>query len=660
MNPTAHASPSSPRARTWAVSASRRPEIPGRSSLCRRTGRRLPRWLLSGSLALFLLFWPGLLRSAEALGPVKVLDLSAQSDPASVAPGGQAVLRVQALVGPQYHLYEESTNLSVEFPKGGAALRGKIKKPRGTLKMDSVTGEKMLLYEGRLEFGATLAVEAAAAPGVLPVRVLIDYQACTDATCFFPTQDTLLYSLQVDPQGGHAPLKPLSATENAGFGTGNGAEGDASSAATAGAGAEYGAFARVLGRSLPAALGLLWVFGLIASFTPCVLPMIPITVRIITTTSGGDRKRGVLLSVVYVLGIAATYVTLGVSAGVFGGLFGAYLGNPWVIWTLILVFAALGMSSFGFYKIALPSGLQLRLNTAGGGASVVGVFVMGLAGGLIAAPCVGPVLAGLILWIGQEGSPALGALYMSAFSLGFGTLFLILGAGGNAVMPKAGAWMIGVERVLGTMLFAGALYFLNQVVEPTTFAVVLGAFLVILGRWMAPSPGEAESSFLLLRSGLGILVTAVGLLAVLGTVAMNGWFLPRPLFLGGGGVESVAPAHAGIQWQAADEARVDLALRSGEPVLIDFTADWCIACRELEKMTFADAAVVAEAKRFTALQVDCTRSKDPAIQAIQARFGVNSLPTVLMIGSDGERVAGATVRGFLEPEAFVERMRSVR
>jgi thiol:disulfide interchange protein DsbD len=609
------------------------------------------------SLLLLLLLAVVPFSAARALGPGKVLDLSAQCDPAPVAPGGKAVLRVRAQVGPEFHLYEESTNLSLEFPKGGAVLSRDVQKPRGVMKIDSVTGEKTLLYEGRLEFLAAVDVEAGAAPGTLPVRILIDYQACTDATCFFPTQDTLLYAISVDPLGASVPSKalpPATASVDPVEST-NGVQG---SGATTG-GEEDGAFARVLGRSLPTALGLLWVFGLIASFTPCVLPMIPITVRIITTTSGGDRKRGVLLSIVYVLGIAATYVTLGVSAGMFGGLFGAYLGNPWVIWTLILVFAALGMSSFGFYKIALPSGLQMKLNTAGGGASTIGVFVMGLAGGLIAAPCVGPVLAGLILWIGQEGSPALGALYMSAFSLGFGTLFLILGAGGNAVMPKAGAWMIGVERVLGTMLFAGALYFLNQVVEPTTFSIVLGTFLVVLGRWMAASPGESESSFLLLRSGLGVLVTAAGLLAVLGTIAINGWLLPRPLLFGGGAVESGAPAHVGIPWQAADEARVDLALAAGRPVLIDFTADWCIACRELDKITFSDAAVATEAQRFTALQVDCTKSKEPAIRAIQARFGINSLPTVLMIGGDGEIVSGATVRGFLEPESFLSRMRAV-
>ncbi len=283
--------------------------------------------------------------------------------------------------------------------------------------------------------------------------------------------------------------------------------------------------------------------------------------------------------------------------------------------------------------------------------------MLGLAGGLIAAPCVGPVLAGLILWIGQEGSPAIGALYMSAFSLGFGTLFLALGAGGNAVMPKAGAWMVAVERVLGTMLFAGALYFIDQVVEPDTFYVVLGCFLVVLGRWMTLSKDDEETPFLLLRSAASKLATAVGIVAVLGTMITEGWLMPRPIALGG--APSAARAHEGIAWRAADEAAIDSAIAMGGPVVIDFTADWCIACKELDKLTFANEEVAAEAARFTALQVDCTRSSSPEIKAVQSRFGVSSLPTVLFVDSAGRTVEGATVRGFVAAEEFLRRMRSV-
>ena len=579
---------------------------------------------------------------AAAFGPQDVLEIKPSFEPAALPGGSSTELHVLVEIGALYHLYEESAGVSVEFPAGGASA-GMVRRPKGIMKIDSVSGERMSLYEGKQDFTATVSVPPDAKAGEIPVRILVDYQACTETLCFFPTQDTVLTALVVDPAAppvaAAAPTEPAPLTEG---------ETQVSS--------EYGAFARILGESLPTALGLLWVFGLIASFTPCVLPMIPITVRIITTTSGGDRKKGVVLSIVYVLGIAATYVSLGVSAGVFGGLFGAYLGNPWVIWTLIVFFVALGLSSFGFYKVALPSGLQQKLNTAGGGASTVGVFVMGLAGGLIAAPCVGPVLAGLILWIGQEGSPALGALYMSVFSLGFGTLFLILGAGGNALMPKTGAWMVAVERVLGTLLFAGALYFLNQVVEPVTFAVVSGSLLVILGRWMAPGKDEVETSFLLLRSGCGVLVTAIGLLAVLGTMATEGWLLTRPLGIGGGALEQV---HEGIAWQAADEGDVDAALAAGKPILIDFTADWCIACKELDKFTFSDPAVVQEAARFTAMQIDCTRSSEPSIKAIQARFAINSLPTVLLIDAQGAINHEVTVRGFVDAEEFLRRLRTI-
>ena len=582
--------------------------------------------------------------NASALGLEDAVSSSAHVEPAAIAPGGAAVLRSTVVVGSAFHLYEESCSVSFELPKGGGRV-GETRKPAGEMKIDSVTGEKMKLYEGTLEFSAALDVEPGAAPGRYPVRVLVDYQACTDRVCFFPRQDTLAIAFTVDPTA----VAPVVATRASGDGI--------PAPQQVSSGEEYGAFARILGKNIWASLGMLWVFGLIASFTPCVLPMIPITVRIITTSSGGDRAKGVVLSVAYVLGIAAMYVSLGVSAGVFGGLFGAYLGNPWVIWTLVLIFAGLGLSSFGFYKLQLPSGVQMKLNTAGGGASAVGVFVMGLAGGLIAAPCVGPVLAGLILWIGQEGSPAIGALYMSAFSLGFGTLFLALGAGGNAVMPNAGAWMVAVERVLGTMLFAGALYFLDQVVEPGTFYVVLGCFLVVLGRWMALSKDDEETPFLLLRSAAGKLATAVGILAVLGTMLAEGWLMPRPIALGGAPV--AVQAHEGIAWRRADEATIDSAIATGGPVVIDFTADWCIACKELDKLTFSNRAVAAEAARFTALQVDCTRSGSPEIKAVQSRFGVSSLPTVLFIDSTGRTIEGATVRGFVAAEEFLRRMRLV-
>ncbi len=582
-------------------------------------------------------------RPAAALGPEDAVESRARVVPPAIPPGSSAELRATVVVGPAFHLYEESCTVGFELPAGGGAV-GATAKPRGEMKIDSVTGEKMRLYEGTLEFSAELEVGPEVAPGSYPVRVLVGYQACTERVCFFPRQDTLAIDFRVDPAA------PVPVPTEAG--------GEQLSAAPERAGgAEYGAFARILGKNLWAALGMLWIFGLVASFTPCVLPMIPITVRIITTTSGGDRTKGVVLSVVYVLGIAAMYVTLGVSAGTFGGLFGAYLGNPWVIWSLVAVFAVLGLSSFGFYKLQLPGGLQTRLSTAGGGASAFGVFLMGLAGGLIAAPCVGPVLAGLILWIGQEGSPALGALYMGAFSLGFGTLFLALGAGANAAMPTAGAWMVGVERVLGTLLFAGALYFLEQVVEAATFYVALGVFLVVLGRWMALSSEDSETPFLLLRSAFGKLVGAAGIFAVLGTFAHQGWLLPRPL-LGVGG-SAVVAGHPEIAWQAGGAAEIDAAMASGGPVIIDFTADWCIACKELDKLTFSDPAVVAEARRFTALKVDCTRSADDAVKEVQRRFQVSSLPTVLLVDSQGRIAAGETVRGFVDAEELLRRMRTI-
>ncbi len=374
------------------------------------------------------------------------------------------------------------------------------------------------------------------------------------------------------------------------------------------------------------ALAVSFLAGLATSLTPCVYPMIPITVSVFGAKQA-KRTQAALLSAVFVLGIAATFTTLGVVAALSGTVFGSALSSPWVLGGVALLFAALSLSMFGLYNMNLPMSWQSRLATLGG-SGYGGAFVLGLVCGIIASPCTGPVLTGILLWVSQTQNVLFGAASLFSFAMGLGVLFFVLGTF-SASLPKSGAWMEAVKSVFGIAFLVVAAYYFQYVwrglddpfppgllwVGAFAGAAVLG---IVLGAIHLDY--HAGTTLQKVRKTIGIVLCVVGAY---------------------GAIASFGKVEGGFRWIESEPEGRRIASSEVRPVVLDFTAEWCGACKELERHTFTDPRVQEEAGRFVAIRVDSTQMDD-AVTALHEKYGVRGLPTVILLGPDGEEAARVT------------------
>ena len=369
-----------------------------------------------------------------------------------------------------------------------------------------------------------------------------------------------------------------------------------------------------------------FVAGFLTSLTPCVYPMIPITVSLFGGR-GDDvpRSRAMALAASYVGGIAVMYSALGVFFGLAGKQFGTFMANPWVIFPIAIFFLAMAASMFGAFELALPSGAQQRLSTIGG-KGFAGAFLMGLVGGIIAAPCTGPVLASLLLYVAKTRSVMMGGSLLFTYALGMGVLFFLIAAFAVA-LPKSGAWMEAVKSVFGVLMIVAALYFLRNV-SPTiaAFGKKTGLFLALSLAAIAIGviAGGIHLSFhdglgVKLRKALGVAVISVGCFGVIG-------FLLAPKEAIG------APA---LTWVRGERAGVAEAKAQHRPALLDFYADWCLPCKELELKTFSNPEVARALSDLTLVKVNCTSDDDPTVIETKKRYGADTLPTLVLLRADG-------------------------
>ncbi len=572
----------------------------------------------------------------EIVAPAAYLSLS------GVHPGGSALLAVTGDILPGWHVnahlpsedYLIPTELELA-PLAGVAW-GEARYPEGEMVMFEFAGQALKVYEGRFAVVVPLEVAAGTPAGPRPVRGHLAYQACNDRICLPPARVPFAVELEVaDPAEAVRPVHPevfdsLEETPAAPASAVPGGEGN------------------VAGASL-LVFGLIYLGGLALNLTPCVFPLIPITIAFFGGQTGRSPLGTLGLSSLYVLGMSVTYSALGAFAALTGGLFGAALQSPWVLGFVALVLVALSLSQFGVYEFRLPgvSGLSSRRGPAG-------ALFMGLVVGLVAAPCIGPFVVALLATVAREADPVLGVAKFFVLSLGLGTPYLFLGAfsGGLEALPRAGEWMEGVKRIFGLVLLVMAAYFLGQAVPGTAGDLLLPASLLLSALWLLFLEPRRTPWLDQARRVLAVLALA----ALIQPLLPARW-LTGPLRSIPGPVWTLPGSHEGIPFARYSPEALEAARAAGRPVLIDFTADWCVPCREYEHKVFNQPAVVEAAREFVTLQADLTRTSSPQVRDLIREYDIFGPPTIVFLDAAGRERRDLRLVGFVGPEAFLERMR---
>ncbi len=483
-----------------------------------------------------------------------------------------------------------------------------------------------------------IIVPVTGAEGAATLTIDVGYQACKGvAICRMPTSEQVKVPVVVGAAGlapSTTPAPPAEATAAAAVSSGD-------------------AFAEAASQGTFALFLFCFLGGVAVSFTPCVLPMVPITLGIIGARGNSSRVESVLLSGAYVLGQALVYTLLGVVAGLSGALFGSWLQNPWVLGAFGALFFVLGLSMFGFFDIQVPGFIQSRISGYDKRGGFVVAFVFGLIGAVLAGPCSGPVVIGILGVIAtgststgvDSGIVAYGATLMFVFSLGMGTIFLVAGAA-SGWMPKRGAYMVLVKKSFGVVMWLGAIYYAAPLFSTAQTALLTAAVLVVTGVFAWPDPDDGEGFYARrLRQVYSVTGVIVGAYLLVGTLMSEGFILP-PMRLG----SATAAEAPKIAWLRTEAEGLAAAEKAGKPLMIDFTAEWCAACHEMEKYTYTDAGVIAAAEGFVPVMIDCTEKADPIVKAVQEKYGVRGLPTVVFALPDGT-ILGGTV-GFYKAEEF--------
>jgi len=579
----------------------------------------------------------------------------------SVLPMDTQHIAMRFVIAPGYYLYRERLNVETQ---PAAVPVGDLQIPPGKTKFDETFKKEVAYFRDEV----TMVLPLSAAPAAA-FKLIVGNQGCADkGLCYSPMKR----AFKVEPVAG--------ATGAAAFNISALAEADAStptepapvsaaaappgsSAAPAAAG-ELGRFASALqSRSLLTVAGVFLLAGLLLSFTPCVLPMIPILSSIIVGQSGKVSKaRGFSLALAYSLGMALVYTAFGMAAGLMGEGLAAALQNAWVLGAFALLLAVLSLSMFGVYELQMPSGLQNRLTQMSGqlqGGQYAGVFVMGGLSALIVGPCVAAPLAGALVYISQTKDVVLGGTALFALASGMSVPLLLVGLSAGSLLPRAGGWMERVKHFFGVMLLAVALWMLSPVLP--SWALMLGAAGLLLASAVYLGAFERLPDTVTprraLTKGVGLMLAVLATLQLAG-IASGGRDMLQPLkhlSMAGTGGQAVASASSRAELEfrtITDLAGLDAAVHaSSQPVMLDFYADWCVACKEFESLTFSDEAVRQRLAGVTLLRVDVT-ANNAQDKALMRKYGLFGPPALLFFAPAGDELGEARVVGFQNAEAF--------
>lgn len=520
-------------------------------------------------------------------GPVRAAETFLEPEQAfrlSVRVADAQTLALRFEVAPGYYLYRERFEV---LPGGPDVVLSPPVYPAGVVKFDETFQKEVEIYHDVLE--VPLAVQSA--PGQFTVKVT--HQGCADKGLCYPPQ---IHQLQVRQEAGAlraVRVVAADATEDAAL-----SSAEATPAPEASVFDRFGTVLR--SGNLWGVAGVFALAGVLLSFTPCVLPMVPILSSIILGQGGGgSRQRGLLLSGAYALGMALVYTGMGVAAGLAGEGLAATLQTPWVLGAFALVLVGLSLSMFGFYDLQIPASWQTRLHAASSqveGGRYGGVFVMGGVSALIVGPCVAAPLAGALVYISQTRDVVLGGVALFAMACGMSVPLMLVGLSAGSLLPRAGAWMEWVKRSFGVMLLAVAAWMVWPVLS-------FGSTVEAAGASSHTIPGD------------GVVFRRVRTLAEL------------------------------------DEA----VRTAGRPVLFDFYADWCVSCKEMERFTFTDPAVKERLAGMLLLQVDVT-ANNADDKALMRRYGLFGPPAILLFDTAGRELPAHRVIGFQRAGDFLSHL----
>ncbi len=575
----------------------------------------------------------GVASAQGLLGPVSNEDQFLPVDQAfvfsSIADGGDAVL-LDWQIAPGYYLYRHRISAKTATP--GVSL-GEIELPDGKKKTDEFFGDVEVYYD---LLGAKLPVMRPVSAST--VEIAVSYQGCADAgLCYPPVTKTV--SIDMPPPGtpSRSDVAPMVAEQD-------------------------GLAQFIASGGLLAVLGLFFVIGLGLSYTPCVLPMIPILSGIIAGQgAAATPRRSFLLSLVYVLGMALTYTAAGAAFAAAGQQAQAFFQQPWIIISFAALFVALALAMFGLYDLKIPSALETRLASTSGRqqtGTFVGTAIMGALSALVVTACVAPALVGALIYIGQGGNILRGALALFAMAIGMGTPLLLIGIAGGRFLPHAGPWMTTVKSLFGVMFLGVAVWMLERVL-PGSLTLALWALLVIVGGYYFGGFGRTGGeAWRLVAKGLGLATIIWGVIMLVGAAA-GGHDPLQPLrdaslpgFTGKASAASAEPLPFRMVASVEDlDRELAAAKAAGQPAMLDFYADWCVSCKEMEKYTFSVPEVQKDLAGYVLLKADVTANNE-ADQALFRRFGVYGPPTTAFFGSHGRECRPFRLVGYVKADDF--------
>lgn len=548
-------------------------------------------------MAVALTYWvapPDAAQGAEVV-QVEVRSLS----PAAVR-GNRIPVEVEANIAPGWHIHGHvpdepfliPTTLELSAPAGVRV--GPVQYPEAEARSFAFAPNKLLrVYQGRVWFFTWVEVPTEFLGSEVRLEAQLRYQACTDTTCAAPAAARAWLLLPVADAG---------------------AAGISAAAGAPSTGVDFADWLQRRGRI--ATFFLVVLLGLGLNLTPCVYPLVSVTLAYFGRQARQNLGRLLLLAAVYAFGIVGSFATLGAAAALSGGLFGAWLQKPPVLVAAAILMVVLALGSFGLYQFRVPSSWTRRAGGAVPG--ILGALFMGLSMGIVAAPCVGPIVVGLLVFVGSQGNPWLGLELFTALGIGLALPYAVLAmlAGSLQALPRSGDWLVWVEHLFGGVLLVLAWYFVSPLVpkefRASGYALLLAAGGLALG-FLDPA-GNSSARFRILKKAIG-----------LSFVAVAAWLV-------------VPAARSSLTWASFSEDALALARAQGRPVVIDFVADWCIPCHEMEATTFADPRVLELGRSFVLLRVDLT-TENERTQKLTEQFGVRGVPTVIVLDAEGHEVA---------------------